>query len=119
MHVRSYVSIRCTVDVFVYRELGTVPPQADLKQEAIVLMQRRRIDVLKQKLDQIEQEKSSSLAAGVYCVCAVFLLCYVNCLPCPALDKQKQKLDELAEEKIKLRLQRQLLQLDQDYARKV
>ena len=41
------------------------------------------------------------------------------CLWYPALDKQKQKLDELAEEKIKLKLQKQLLQMEQDYARKV
>ncbi len=50
------------------RELGTVPPQADLKQEAIILMQSKRIDVLKQKLDEIEQEKATSLGAGT-CTC--------------------------------------------------
>ncbi len=50
---------------FVHRELGTVPPQADLKQEAIILMQTKRIDILKQKLDQMEQEKSFALAAGM------------------------------------------------------
>ncbi len=110
----------CQCFLCVYRELGEIPPQANLKEEAIILMQSKRIDVLKQKLDQIDQEKSSSLAAGV-CVCVHPMnSCVISYLSwCPALDKQKQKLDELAEEKIKLRLQRQLLQMDQDYARKV
>ncbi len=102
-----------------YRELGTVPPQADLKQEAIILMQSKRIDVLKQKLDEIEQEKATSLGAGVYvleCPCAG---CIIHLSLCAALDKQKQKLEELAVEKVKLKLQRQRLQMDQEYARKV
>ena len=48
------------------RELGTVPPKADLKQEAIVLMHSKRIEVLKQKLDSMEQESAHSLTAGTY-----------------------------------------------------
>ncbi len=84
-------------------------------------MQSKRIDVLKQKLDEIEQEKATSLGTGTYMYvlgCSV-ADCIIWLSLCAALDKQKQKLEELAVEKVKLKLQRQRLQMDQEYARKV
>lgn len=52
--------------VFCCSELGTVPLEGDVKQEAIILMQSKRIDVLKKKLEDVEKEKAISLTTGVF-----------------------------------------------------
>lgn len=45
-------------------ELGTTLPQADSQQEAVILMLKKRVDVLLQKLSDTEKDHQGRLADG-------------------------------------------------------
>ena len=46
------------------RELGTELPEGDSRQEALLLILGRRVDVLRSKLEELEKEHSEQLSAG-------------------------------------------------------
>lgn len=45
-------------------ELGTALPQADTQQEAIILMLKKRVDMLLQKLEEAENDYQGHIADG-------------------------------------------------------
>lgn len=58
-------------------ELGTVPPVADMKQETIILMLHKRIEILKEKLEDAENTRTQALTAGTFCMCIHYVYTYV------------------------------------------
>jgi mitofilin len=76
------------------RELGGEVPEGDSRQEAVLVMLGRRVEVLKEKLKGLEKEHQQRLTA--------------------ALDQQKESLDQLAERRLEWSLRDKEREMQQE-----
>lgn len=56
--------VHSTLAFYSSRELGQDLPEGDSRQEAVLVMLGRRVEVLKQKLQELEKEQQERLTAG-------------------------------------------------------